>query len=428
MGACLRCHNQRAKCEPNEIDPLNRPCKTCENVNKLSRKTIHNFPCVRYKLTGISLFRRGGLGYTTRFTHEKLKDVPGYGDIHTVFMASGLSKSPVRLEIHLFRPKSSDFIFRSYVHDGVAKKVKLAPYCLVDVEKTSNEFVDYVNEHAFDGLLEAVKDEDIVVRETFKVIAKHCDALPENEQKELLRRAVRLWFAIRHGIGTSTFSGARPQGMGPIHDPDNYFRGEVPPMPRMIVAQFDSIRHERLYKIHYPAILKLMEKILTSKNMDAWFTAYLVMFLFLDLVSAASRDRLRWARENSGGMPMESRYGPTGGKMTDFVEELHRSGAVMLMYWHYYKRIDLMKTEWDDPNDQTLKALTPEEIEFMRWTVGDIKERKIPQTPSEGCWEDSMFWISQMLTSSSKSSHSWTPPETFSCQRPSVGRDVNPTV
>lgn len=139
----------------------------------------------------------------------------------------------------------------------------------------------------------------------------------------LLREAVRLWFAIRsyhpalevgneklltfilgHGIGTSTIGGNRPRGMEPIHDPDNPFDGGmVPDMPRMIVAQFDSIRYGQIRRA-VPRFLKLLESILTSKNFKPWFTVYLVIFLLLDLVSSASRDRRRHAVDNSELKPM----------------------------------------------------------------------------------------------------------------------------
>lgn len=89
--------------------------------------------------------------------------------------------------------------------------------------------------------------------------------------------------------------------MEPIHESGYPDPGEVPNTPRMIVAQFDSIRHERIYKILSPQVLKAFDSVLTSKNMEVWFTAYLVAFLLLDLVSSASRDRLRWANSNSEG-------------------------------------------------------------------------------------------------------------------------------
>lgn len=68
----------------------------------------------------------------------------------------------------------------------------------------------------------------------------------------------------------------------------------------MIVAQFDSIRHERIYKEFCPKVLRTYESHLTSGNRDTWFTLYLVTFLFLTLVGSASRDRLRHAKQVAG--------------------------------------------------------------------------------------------------------------------------------
>jgi len=195
MGACIRCHIQRTKvrynhlfdgprlipreCEPNELDPENLPCKTCLEVNKHSKKTIHNLPCTRSKLTTILLYRRGGLGYTKRFDHKKVMDIPtNFDKCYTVHMCSGLAKTPLRLEIRQFDPNSDDLLVRRYVHNGVSHEVRIPAYCLADVEKASTEFKDYIHKHALEGLSEAVKNEDTIIQKTFDMIAKHYEALP----------------------------------------------------------------------------------------------------------------------------------------------------------------------------------------------------------------------------------------------------------
>lgn len=88
--------------------------------------------------------------------------------------------------------------------------------------------------------------------------------------------------------------------MKPVYKDDYPLYGRVD-VPRMIVAQFDSIRHERIYKILAPRVLKLYEKLITSSDMQNWFTIYLVTFLFLHQVSCISFDRYRRVRDNSGG-------------------------------------------------------------------------------------------------------------------------------
>lgn len=99
-----------------------------------------------------------------------------------------------------------------------------------------------------------------------------------------------------HGIGTATLCSKLPTK-------EDYTTSDAPvsqSVPRMIVAQFDSIRHERIYKEFCPKVLRTYESHLTSGNRDTWFTLYLVTFLFLTLVGSASRDRLRHAKQVAG--------------------------------------------------------------------------------------------------------------------------------
>ena len=112
-----------------------------------------------------------------------------------------------------------------------------------------------------------------------------------------------------HGIGTAWLCGEKalpyhepPDGMEvePISDSSYLIPGKTS-VPRMIVAQFDSIRHERIYRQLGPKMLKLYDSLLTSSNMEAWFTVYLVTFLLLGLVGSGSDDRLRYTRQNAGG-------------------------------------------------------------------------------------------------------------------------------
>jgi len=138
----------------------------------------------------------------------------------------------------------------------------------------------------------------------------------------------------------------------------------------MIVAQFDSIRNERVYKQRVPEFLRRYEKFLKSGNMNAWFTIYLVTCLFVDLVAIACRDVLRRRRQQ--GWEQETRYGPADLPSTSFMEEVQAGGVTMLAHWQYFRRFDLLNTDWD--NGSPLKVLTQEQVKFMRWTVTQLKE------------------------------------------------------
>ncbi|KAK0754880.1 hypothetical protein B0T18DRAFT_47805 [Schizothecium vesticola] len=432
IGACIRCHIQRARCEPNEADQDNplAACKTCLKVDKTSKKTIHNIPCLRFKLTSVVIYRAGGLQLTERFTHTEVKDVASFGPTIEMKMSQGLCREPVTLYIREFVPRPGDVLHRSFASSGGAKSImEIPPFCLQDVEKTAKDFTRYILANSLDGLEEAGRGEPEIVRRTFAMIRRHCQELPTgptprtskvyNSQKELITVAVNLWFAIRHGIGTATLCSQLPT-KEQCPAPSAHVSQSV---PRMIVAQFDSIRHERIYKEFCPKVLRTYESHLTSGNRDTWFTLYLVTFLFLTLVGSASRDRLRHARQVAGDEAQETRYGPVDHPTTCFVEELQNSGVVLLLYWTYFKRADLMKVDWDNPKRSPLVA--PYQVEFMKWTVQELEKSRdgIPPTPPDGCWEDNLFWISRMFMSAPSGGDAWSPPERFDRRKPSVGRE-----
>lgn len=69
------------------------------------------------------------------------------------------------------------------------------------------------------------------------------------------------------------------------------------PLPRMIVAQFDSIQNERILPRQLKKVLRGLEDYLSSCKGE-WFSMYLAVFMFLHEISVASRDRHRWAHEH----------------------------------------------------------------------------------------------------------------------------------
>lgn len=90
--------------------------------------------------------------------------------------------------------------------------------------------------------------------------------------------------------------------MKPESGPNHPLPGRVS-VPRMIVAQFDSIRYERIYKKLAPEVLRMLDGFFASRNREAWFTVFLATFLLLHQVACFSKDRYRYTRQNSDGKP-----------------------------------------------------------------------------------------------------------------------------
>ncbi|KAK0720304.1 hypothetical protein B0H67DRAFT_608978 [Lasiosphaeris hirsuta] len=432
---------QRAHCEPNEKDNGNplAPCKTCLNVDKKSKKTIHYIPCLRYKLTGITMHRTGSLNITGRFRHNQLVDLPTYGDHRVMLMTQDLCGTPMTVQVRRFRPMKQDDIIRRYIDvEGNSQEFYTAPYCISNLGNAARDLWRYIGRNAVDGLL-VVGDRsgDPVVKRTFAMLAKQCrttlvsllalcslsdgaetrkDASTTKsgtaaECKEFLNDAVRLWFTTKLGTGTARLCGSDLLGMLPPDDLGYPYVGI--PAPRMVVAQMDSLRYHFISSSFTTTLLRRFESLITSNNMACWFTVYLTTFLLLYEVSAASHDRLRYALHN--GMPQETQYGSFGNPLTGFVEDMQFGGVMLLAYWHYFKRVDFFNLDWGDLSKSPLRSLELHQIELLKWTVAqfDPSLGKVPRGSKMGTWDNELYWISHMFDLPPSKESGWAPPKAF---------------
>lgn len=71
-------------------------------------------------------------------------------------------------------------------------------------------------------------------------------------------------------------------------------------LPRMILAQIDSINYTKLLSVHGKAVTKHLEFLYMQNQQCLWYTLYIVTFILLREASHQSLDRYRHARENHG--------------------------------------------------------------------------------------------------------------------------------
>ncbi|KAK4162805.1 hypothetical protein QBC43DRAFT_73377 [Cladorrhinum sp. PSN259] len=421
---CHRCRIQRIKCfrDPNNPDP-NAECQSCSKVRHgNSKKTEHWIPCLNNlrKLNAMTFYRSGNLGLTRRFDHTQMNDISAInpGEFFEIQIIQRLCPKPMVLQVHYFKPAEGDKLDREFVAKGIRQVQKLPPICLRDVKKTSKEFARYIEENALEAIAIASErcDSNEIINQIFAMIPRHLESLPPGEKEsEFLKTVVRYWFAITLGLGSSHICGGETFNITPVsgYEP----RDGLVSVPRMVVAQFDSIRHLTVYTKLQRDVLYPFEDALSSKVTEQWFTMFLVTFLLLNIVSTCSWDRFRYVRENSQGLPLDTRYGKLGDPNTALIEQLHYSAAVLLAHWDYYKRCDLTVV-----NGKALYFLEPYQLDFIRSISAQLKQRSIPKTPLDGFWEHDVAWTSLMFSRATTKENQWTPPPIFGQERPSVGR------
>ncbi|KAL7957910.1 hypothetical protein V8C34DRAFT_305291 [Trichoderma compactum] len=422
IKACTRCRIQKTRCQVDVTDPSG-DCVGCKTFSKTSKKTIHRMPCYRGKITDAVLFRNGGLELTKRWKGTEMKDVgdrPNPNDVRTVFFTLGICKEEVQIEVVAFKPQPGDVTARFWMdgEQGVRKKKDLAHYCLADIQKTASYFEEYVkrnsvnvawNERAGGGdqpgdILEATYSYAI---RRFQLLRRK-PALPGKEERELnlLGNLFILWFAMRHSTGSSWIQGKEMLGMKPETRDETYPLFKRVSVPRMILAQFDSINYTRVLTKHGKYVLSELEALMSRNQPEYFFLVYVCLFVLLREASWTSADRYRHARNNHGQS-----------------------------HWHYYNA-----KAWPKPNergdrfnthlahidateyDLMMQALTDPAVQkqldvWRRYKAdnGQVNQpapSNVGGRPYEGRqvfydWDHPLYWVSQLFE------ENWQPHATY---------------
>ncbi|KAK4226378.1 hypothetical protein QBC38DRAFT_366546 [Podospora fimiseda] len=423
-------------CDQCEVEAgIQTSCAACNALHRArSKKTEHWMPCIQpsFKLNTMVTYRAGNLRLTSRFDHTRMVDVPRARNLPfaqapvfaTIRMTQQyLCVQPMTLRVHYFDPLDTDKLHREYVNRGVPGVQRLPPVSLCDIVETSMEFMRYVRAGALDGITLAAQkpDSNPTIRHIFSIIPQHLNMLEDQEEKNFLTGVIQHWFAAMHGLGSATLCPG-PEGNAlniiPINDYMPKF-GLIS-VPRMIVAQFDSIRFATMFKGAQHQILDRLQSKLLFNGKPQWFTVFLATFLILNIVSCSSRDRYRYVRENSQGHRLETRYGELNDPGTKNVEDLHQSAALLLAHWNYFRRADF----GGKMRGKGIASMEQHERQIIERLKTEVENQagQIEKNPVTGFWESDLGWVSCMFAPPGTAGNSWLPPPIFDRAKPSVGR------
>ncbi|KAF5720169.1 hypothetical protein FMUND_4318 [Fusarium mundagurra] len=327
-------------------------CKTCKNFSKTSPKTIHRVPCMRLRIADVVLYRSGGLKLTRRWEGIEMRDIGDRLDTVavTIEVSQNLCGKPLRLNVVRFRPIDGDVTAR-YWTDGLLgketfKKKELANYCLENIYDTAETVRQYTIDNALPAFYHTIQEESEseagegpIIRTYLTAMARYLDLhnehkssgrLSKDDEKELqiFGNLFILWCAIQHTVGSLYIEGNETLGMLPETEDKSYpLYGKVS-VPRMVVAQFDSLNYNGVLERYKEKLLRDIDWLFSQDKNRWWFTIYLVVFILLREASRMTADRYRHARANYGS---SLRY-----SIPDFVERLHVSCNNILIHWHYY--------------------------------------------------------------------------------------------
>ncbi|KID91687.1 tetratricopeptide repeat domain containing protein [Metarhizium guizhouense ARSEF 977] len=395
--ACLRCRVQKIRCDADQ-DEVEGSCLPCQSFSKVSKKTLHHVSCFRGKLTDVVLFRQGGLNLTQRWKGTEMKDVGDRvnTDIRSIQITLGICDTPIEVKVVRFRAAASDVVARFWTvregerGDEIKKKKDLEPFCLVDIWATATYFEKYVVDNAIATIVKHYTPHKMlqntpagqdVINRTYIAAVQYYLSLEEkdevmspsgkvaNPQKRLLGNLFIFWHANQHTAGSAYICGKETLNMKPELKDETYpLFGKVS-VPRMILAQFDSINHRKLLQRYGQKVLRDLEAFIFRNQSVLWWPIYLTVFILLHEASKMSADRYRHARNNFGG---RYRY-----SIPNFVEELQEGCNNILVHWHYYNCHPWPKP--DDPwerHNHFMSELTSEQHDLVMDTMTDRRVQK----------------------------------------------------
>ncbi|KIL90395.1 hypothetical protein FAVG1_06126 [Fusarium avenaceum] len=441
IGACVRCRFQKIKCHPDLNNPTGK-CKTCKRFSKTSPKTIHRVPCLRLRITDIVLYRSGGLNLTRRWKSIEMRDIPDRLVMSplTIEISQNLCEKPFFIEVVRFIPREGDVTARFWTKNLMGKettqKKELEPYCLLSIHDTADKLRQYIIDNALSSFLHTVQldcesepESGLIMKTYLTVMSRYMTLhkeqstgkkLSQDEEKEvgILGNLFILWCAIQYTVGSLHINGKETLGMAPETVDKTYpLYGKVS-VPRMIVAQFDTLNYNGVLERYKEKLLKDIDWLFSQDKSRWWFTIYLIVFVLLRETSRMTADRYRHARANHGS---KLRY-----SIPAFVEGLHDSCNNILTHWHYYNcNIWPRHSSIDNKRGDHFENLATEQLNLVRQTrkAPEVKKHlsiwkrykaengkvdKITLSQDAGSvryigkqdkfdWDHPLYWVAQMF-------------------------------
>ncbi|KAI0486064.1 hypothetical protein F4859DRAFT_511064 [Xylaria cf. heliscus] len=403
IGSCIRCRMQRIRCETNPDDKAGN-CLTCLRVSNVK---VWRMPCLRYKITDVRLFKPGqvkGHEWTRRWTEGVPDDISHWASTETrkVRVTEGYTEQAVELRVRQFVPQDGDSLERSWVHNGVRKRVIIPAYAIVNLEEAKNAYSSYINRSLPECCKKILLGKDKLLGATYVMALKAArDPMSTENEKELLKKALQLWMAVRMTTKSTVIVGEETLGMDPdIMDETSPLQGKIP-LPPVMGAQIELVLIHQIQTNLRREMLENLQSITQANKQHTWFTTYLITFILLHNVALLCQHDTGYARKHG----MKTRFA-----REDMVREYQLGANILLAYFHYCnKGIYPFSAECKEQDLTTLAALNEPKAQFIRQTKAHVERHRKSwaKLRESNDYEDDFYYISQLYE------ETWTPQPTI---------------
>jgi hypothetical protein len=367
---------------------------TCKKVT--STKT-GRFPCLRYKITDIRLYKPGqvpGYEWTRRWNNSISDPVQQWAadDTKTIQISDGYSGKCIELRVRQFVPQDGDKLERTWDYRGVKRSVSIPPYALTDLDGGKEAYTRHIESSMRDTFHNVLGPTNGLLYMTYmRAWRMFKNTSTPKDSFELLQLTMRLWMSIRLSTTSGFIVGRETLGMSSnILNSTSTSPGKIP-LPPVLGAQLDLILIQHIQtKLRRELLDKLQKTILKNKH-STWFVTYLVTFILLHNTALITAHDAKYARKHG----MKRRFA-----REDKVKEYHLGANILLAHFHYCnKGAHPFSDECRDLDLQSRAQLSDDELQFVRATrsYANSCKREWETLRDQGSYEDDYFFVSQLF-------------------------------
>ncbi|PTD13522.1 hypothetical protein FCULG_00003164, partial [Fusarium culmorum] len=389
IGSCIRCRMQRIRCE-NNPEEEGGPCLTCK---KVSNSRAGRFPCLRYKITDIRLFKPGqvpGYEWTRRWTNNISDPIQSWAteEPRTIYLSGGCRT----IKVQRFIPQAGDKLERTWDYQGVKKSVTIPPYAMVNLEEVKSEYLNHIESTMQDAFTKLLGSPDGLLFRTYLRAWKiFKDPSTPPECADLLHQTLLLWMSIRLTTRSSFIVGQETLGMkANILDATNPNHGRIP-LPPVLGAQMDLILIHHIQTRLRRELLDKLQKMMSKNKQSTWLVTYLVIFILLHNTALITAHDAGYAKKHG----MKRRFA-----REEKVKEYHLGANILLAHFHYCnKGIYPFSEGCKDQDLRTLAGLDEEKIKFVHDTSTMARKYATPweKLREAAVYEHDYFFVSQLF-------------------------------
>lgn len=197
----------------------------------------------------------------------------------------------MELRVRRFVPQPGDKLERTWVEDGKMRSIRIEPYALIDLDAAKASYETYLRSGLTRMCKALLGPSEKLLWRTYEFAMLRAQR-PEItfEEKELIRKTLDLWAAVR--LTTKSFEIIGDETLGIPKT-----RGPVP-IPPVMGAQIDNILlNQTLPKLRRET-LETLQTMTQAKKQRTWLTTYLVTFILLHNVALITAHDEGYARKH----------------------------------------------------------------------------------------------------------------------------------